>query len=623
MCGICGYIGYSCGYVNIITGIKMLLNRGYDGTGICGLNQDERAYFVSHKYATRDEGGSAPGDNISSVDLVDQHKEDFKDSSILQGFNRWRTCGSKSDINTHPHFDFTNCFSIIHNGIIENYGSIKEDLISKGIEFKSETDTEVIVNLISYHYNMTNDVESAMEESFKLLEGTWAVILLTTHEPTKMYCSRHGSPLLIGFGETFMMVSSEQSGFANYVNNYICLNDNDIICLEKRSGKVKYNKKHTYEVRKVTADLGNNTPDPYPHWTIKEINDQYDASLKAINMGSRILNTNNGETKLGGLEQHIDELLEVEHLILIGCGTSYNSGLFTSNIFKEISGFNTVQVYDGANFSIYDIPQKGKTSIILISQSGETKDLFKCVTIAKENDILLIGVINVVDSLIAREVDCGVYLNAGREVAVASTKSFTSQCIVLYMIAVWFAQKRNINKQRRIKIIEDLRRLPVDIQSALELATEKSAKIASALYQVSSLFVLGKDRGEAIGLEGALKIKELTEIHAEGYSCSALKHGPLSLVGPNVPTLMVNTSGQYYLQNQAIRDELTSRDSKVYIITDIKPDNGYEDYILIPSNSTFKELLAIIPIQLLAYEMTLLRGKNPDFPKNLAKIITV
>ena len=619
MCGICGFIGHIPGYNQTIDGIKMLLNRGYDGTGICALDTfyDEmgnlKSQFICKKYATRSD--------VSSVDLVDSHRDLFTNATVLQGFNRWRTCGAKNDINTHPHFDHKKNFSIIHNGIIENYATIKMDLINKGIPFLSETDTEVIVNLISYNYDQSKDIKLAMEESFKKLEGTWAIILLSTHSPNKMYCARHGSPLLIGFGDNFMMVASEQSGFSNYVNNYICLNDHDIICLEKKNGIVIYNKQHDYLVRKVTNEPGNTTPTPYPHWTLKEINDQYDASLKAINLGSRIFN--NEEVKLGGLDLCSDELVNIDNLILLGCGTSYFSALYISYLFKEISGFNTVQVFDGAKFNSNDIPSIGKTALLFISQSGETKDLFPCISIAKDKDLLMIGVINAIDSVIAREVHCGVYLNAGKEVGVASTKSFTSQCIVLHLIAIWFAQKRLLNKHKRIKIIEDLRRLPIDIKSTINLSLEKSKRIAKSLYKLNSLLILGKGNAEAIAQEGALKIKELTCLHAEGYSCSALKHGPLSLVGIDVPVIMVNNNGIDFLANQAIRDEITSRDAHVYGISDTPLDDKYIETFLIPTNQTFANLLSIIPMQLLAYEISLLKSLNPDQPKNLAKVVTV
>jgi glucosamine--fructose-6-phosphate aminotransferase (isomerizing) len=407
------------------------------------------------------------------------------------------------------------------------------------------------------------------------------------------------------------MVSSEQSGFSNYVNNYISINDNDIICLEKKNGTVVYNKHHNYKMHKITNEFGAFSPDPYAHWTIREINEQYDAALKAINMGSRLLN--NCETKLGGFEMHAKELIEIDNLIILGCGTSYHSSLYSSHIFKEIAGFNTVSVHDGANFSTYDIPKSGKTALIFVSQSGETKDLYRCISIGKDKDLLMIGVINVVDSQIAREVHCGVYLNAGREVAVASTKAFTSQCIVLHLIAIWFSQNKNGNNNihKRSKIIEDLRRLPIDIKSTIDLSIEKAKNVAKTIYENNSLFILGKDKAEAIAKEGALKIKEITCIHAEGYSCAALKHGPLSLVGPNVPTIMINIAGNNFLQNQAIGDELVARDCDVYVISDEKPTNKYKDHFLIPSNQTFADLLSVIPLQLLAYEIALLKNLYP------------
>jgi len=290
---------------------------------------------------------------------------------------------------------------------------------------------------------------------------------------------------------------------------------------------------------------------------------------------------------------------------------------------KEISGFNSIQVFDGAEFTKYDIPKLGKTALVLISQSGETKDLFRCLEIGKENNLIMIGVINVVDSLIAREVTCGVYLNAGREVAVASTKAFTTQVTVLYMMAVWFAQIRNLNDIRRCKIISDMRRIPFDIKMTIEISEKKAEETANYIKNTNSLFLIAKGQTEAIAKEGSLKIKEIGYIHSEAYSSSALKHGPLSLICQETPVILIIPNDDNFAKNQGVCEEIKSRDTPVIGISDIPLGNNYKIKFIVQKNNTFKDLLCVIPLQLIAYKVALLKGTNPDFPKNLAKIITV
>jgi glucosamine--fructose-6-phosphate aminotransferase (isomerizing) len=612
MCGICGFIGFFDGFNYGFDGIQMLLNRGFDSLGVCTINNNE---FIARKFISNDGNVEDMVNNLKNVTGT------FTDASNIIFHSRWRVCGAKTEINCHPHIDYTNRFSIVHNGIIENYMEIKNKLEAQGIPFRSQTDTEVIVNLISILYDKYNDIEKAMEETFNQLEGTWGIVLLAKEFPNKMFCARHGSPLLIGYGDNYMMVASEQSGFYKYVNNYICLNDHDIVVLEKKDNKIIFHKKNNYTIRKITSDLGNKTPDPYPHWTIKEIYEQYDASLRAMGMGSRI--SNDKEVKLGGLDDHIDDLKRINNLILLGCGTSYHAGLYTSNTFKEISGFGTVQIFDGAEFTKYDIPKSGKTALIFISQSGETKDLYRCIEIGRDNNLLMIGVVNVVDSLIAREVTCGVYLNAGREVAVASTKAFTTQVIVLSLIAVWFAQIRNINDNKRETIIKWLRRLPLDIKTTIDNCIETTKEVAKKLVNNNSLFIIGKGKCDPIGKEGALKIKEIGYVHAESYSSSALKHGPLSLLGKNTPVIMIVPNDEHYGKNIGVADEIKSRDSQIFGISDTDMTNIFNINIRIPKNDYYSSLLANIPLQLIAYELAVLKGTNPDKPSNLAKVVTV
>lgn len=613
MCGICAYIGFGNGYKHIYFGLSMLQNRGYDSAGICGINDSK---LVVRKYASTEKTALEMLANMDNV---------FDGCHIIQAHSRWACQGAKTDLNAHPHVDFFGNFSIVHNGIIENYEEINNELIDKhNIYCKSQTDTEVIVNLISMYYNKVKNTELAIRLALDRLEGTWGLVIFNRLEPNRMYCARHGSPLLIGIEDNFAMVASEQSGFCAYIKNYICLNDNDIVILEKdyTNNSIKFHKKSEYITKKVTADCECITPKPYPHWTLKEIWEQPDTVKKAIGLGGRIIN--DSTVKLGGLEMQ-ENLKDIKHLIILGCGTSYNAGMHVLHIFKKISGFETVQLFDGAEFNKYDIPQGKKTGFILLSQSGETRDLYQVLQIAKEFNIITIGIINVVDSLIAREVDCGIYLNAGKEVGVASTKVFTAQIIVLMLVAVWFSQIRNDKYiEIRRNIIRDIQQLPFDIKGTLDSCTDLCKNVAESLINENSCFILGKGSCESIAYEGALKIKEIGYIHAEGYSSSALKHGPYSLIRKGLPIIVVNPDDEYKINNKILIEEIKARDANIICITNnIIINKNVDTTILVKSNNTFNGILCLIAMQLIGYYLSCTKNKNPDLPNNLAKTVSV
>ena len=606
MCGISAFIGNNNAFKRILDSLLQLQNRGYDSAGISVLENGE---IITRKHASTNEH--------TALDLLSTYNYE---SNIGIGHTRWATHGAKTDINSHPHVSFNSNFSLVHNGIIENYQEIKTFLASKGINNKSQTDTEVIVNLIAHHFEESSNVMDAIEKTTEQLTGTWGIAVLYKDEPNKIYCTRHGSPLLIGVDDAVAMVTSEQSGFCNLFTKYIVLNNRDICTIEYTDDKIKIVTKDVY-VEKNTLNTNNVlTPAPYPHWTIKEINEQVDSSLRAISLGGRLLSSN--EVKLGGLNDNVETLQEIDNIIILGCGTSYHAGMIGVVYFKEICEFNSVQLFDGAEFTKYDIPKFGNTAIILLSQSGETKDLHRCIKIAQDTDLFMIGLVNVVDSLIAREVHCGCYLNAGREVAVASTKAYTSQVILLSMMATWFSQIKNTHKLARIRIIKDLRQLYLDIEKTVYLCEEKMDTIVPLFKDRASCFLLGKNKGESIAREGALKIKEISYIHAEGYSTSSLKHGPFALLDEGFPVVLIAPEDEYYSKSLNAYEEIKSRHAEVIMITDHQ-DCDKENAIVIPYNQTFRHLLSIIPLQILAYKLSLDRGLNPDMPRNLAKVVTV
>ena len=608
MCGIIAILGLENCNTFLWNSLYQLQNRGYDSAGICTINKIENN-FQTIKYAS---------DNIFALDKLKNNLNILDDNNIGIAHTRWATHGEKNDINSHPHLSSDNKIAIVHNGIIENYKEIKIFLQDKSIEFKSETDSEVICNLISYYYR-DNDIKQSINLALDDLQGTWSLVILCIDNPEKLFCTRHGSPLLIGINNNYAMISSEISGFCNKINNYFVLDNNDVCEIEKNSENlIKVNTEKKYIKHTLKFNNIDLSPYPYQYWSLKEINEQIDSSLRAISLGGRLLSMN--QVKLGGLDIFEDELKEIEHLILLGCGTSYYAGMLGSYYFKELCDFTTIQVFDGGEFDLKSIPKNGKTAFILLSQSGETKDLFRCIEIAKERNIFMIGIINVVDSMIAREVNCGCYLNAGREVAVASTKSFTSQVIILTMISIWFCQKKNENLESRKKLIKDLRRLYLDIEKITELSEDYFSNFINKIYKKQSLFILGRNKSYPIALEGALKIKEMTYIHAEGYSTNSLKHGPFSLLDDGFPVILIDIDPFYRSKVENTYEELKSRKAMIITISNYQNDL-YENNIIIPDNDSYGSLLSVIVIQLLSYYIAKKKGINMDFPRNLAKSV--
>jgi glucosamine--fructose-6-phosphate aminotransferase (isomerizing) len=632
-----GVIGSKKTYNFILDGLKQLQNRGYDSAGLCLYNNN----FKIYKYIS---------DNKQAIKKI----ENINDKTVYNigiGHTRWATHGKITIDNCHPHKSNDGNICVIHNGIIENYKEIKNFLIDKGINFYSETDTEVICNLISY-YNRNNNILISIKKSIKLFTGTWGIVILKKDD-NKMYFTRKGSPLLVGINkeENYAIITSEKSGFCNKIKEYIVLDNYDICFLEKNSkinffsekalidtdhkyidiiSKIdntfknditnyKFNitdelylhSEHIYnKINNITFNE-DNTPGKYIYWTLKEIEEQKESSLRALGMGGRIIDN---KIELGGLENKKNELKKIDNIIFLGCGTSYNAGHFVSHYFKNSRLFNTIQVIDGAEFSCNDIPKYGKTCCIFISQSGETLDLIRCIDICKNNNVLTLGVINVVDSTIARETDCGCYVNSGREVGVASTKSFTSQVIVLLLIYLWFSND--------IEIIKTLHTLNNDIETILDNSREYIKKWIPLLKNKNSIFILGKDECYSLSREASLKIKEISYIHAESSPASSLKHGPFGLLEKDFPVILIDIGIKNRHKMINVFNEVKCRGANIFTITDdinLKRDNTF----IIDTKSKFKNLLSIIPLQFLSFYLSIDRKINPDFPRNLAKVVTV
>ena len=605
MCGIVAFLGNDNYKEYILSGLKLLQNRGYDSVGVC-FNFDNNLHTL--KYAS--------GNTNDSLEKLERCIIDSQYiSNCAIGHTRWATHGGKTDINAHPHSDNKKRISVVHNGIIENFQDIKIKLLNKGYFFDSQTDTEVISVLIGYHLDNNETVENAIKNTIEELRGSWALVIMHCNYPNKLWITRNGSPLLLGMENEYIMVASEQIAFSNYIKKYIVLDKDDIIEISKENDTITYTKNiNKYSIQKREDTHIELTPSGFKHWMLKEIEEQPEAIIRAMNNGGRI--ESNSRVKLGGLDMYKSVLLKLNHIIILGCGTSYHSGLWSLDIFKNLDIFYTVTAYDGAEFNVKDIPKNGETGVILLSQSGETKDLHRCIQIAKDYKLITIGVVNVKDSLIARETDCGVYLNAGREVAVASSKSFTNQCVVLVLIAIWFSQNRETCIEARIQMINDLHNISFQMQKIIDNKGLLS-NIIKYITPAKSIFLLGKGKEEAIAKEGALKLKEIVYIHAEGYSSSALKHGPFALIDDGLPIIILDTDNENRDKNRNAYQEIKARNAYVVRISDV------EGELKIERNKTFAGLLANVYIQLLSYYIAIEKGHNPDYPKNLAKVVTV
>jgi len=615
MCGIIGYLGSEIFVPYILDGLRLLLNRGYDSVGISTILGD---VLKTIKHASTND--------FNSLEIVEKEvlNENFN-SSIGIGHTRWATHGAKTSTNAHPHGDTKDRISIVHNGIIENYHELKNYLIELGYTFKSKTDTEVISVFIGKYLDDGQTIIEAISTTIQQLQGTWALVIIHKDFPNKMWITRNGSPLLLGMEDEYIMVASEQIAFGNYIEKYIVLENHDIIEISKEGRTIQYSENiHSYSLKQNTHVEIEKIQNKYKHWMLKEIMEQSDAVNRAMNNGGRI---SDNRIKFGGLDCHKAELLKINHLILLGCGTSYHSGLWALTIFKKLEIFDTVSVYDGAEFSAKDIPNSGVSGFVFLSQSGETKDLHRCIHIANDRGIIKIGIVNVVDSMIARETDCGVYLNAGREVAVASTKSFTNQCVVLAMMAIWFSQWKGTMAENRYEMIRDLRNLSFHINNILKHINDVNPILEEWLSHEShtnTMFILGKGPYEAIAKEGALKIKEVSYIHAEGYSSSALKHGSFALIVENTPIIVLNLGDEYKEKNNNVCQEIQARGANVLLIEEydeLKPCS--HNVFTINNNKTFLGILANIYLQIISYNIAIRRENNPDYPRNLAKVVTV
>lgn len=603
--------------------LRILEARGYDSAGISTVNKIGDLHTT--KYASKSSTNDA-------IELVSKDLSNHHESCVGIAHTRWATHGGATDNNSHPHLDQDGRIAVVHNGIIENYASLKSYLKENhNIIFQSDTDTEVIAQMIGLFVRQGQNIFEAVKMTLEKLRGTWGLVILDRKNPESLIVAKNGSPMLIGIDKDKTFVSSESVAFGKYTKKFIELEDNEIVVLTSRFNSSEISRIRTSEVQEIIT-----SPSPFTHWTLKEIMEQPESLFRALNYGSRL--TEDDSSILYELSSNSEYIGGIKHLLIAACGTSLFAGMLGSYFMCQLGSFDTVQIIDAAELEEFHLPSPIHGGLLVISQSGETKDVHRALMLAKNIGIPCFSIINAVNSLIAMSTQCSIYLNAGRENAVASTKAFSSQVTILALVSLWFS-KRAVHtnseeenfKIRRREMVDRLHRLPTSIGMTTSIDIRKQCyDIASKLHETNcqNIFVLGKGTCMPIAYEGALKIKEISYIHAEGYSGGALKHGPFALINQGTPIIFIITDDQHASKMKISVEEIHARGAFPITITDIP--NIWKNYtkdmghvIYIPSNGILTSLLAVVPLQFIAYELSLLRGINPDRPRHLAKTVTV
>jgi glucosamine--fructose-6-phosphate aminotransferase (isomerizing) len=631
---------------HIFNSLELIQNRGYDSIGICYYNSSNTKYEIIKKASTGKQDCFELVQFLYETNNLEEqvkYKQELF-SKIALGHTRWATHGGKTDNNAHPHFSQNRQIILVHNGIINNFMILKEFLQSKNYNFYSDTDSEVIANLIEYYIIiMECNIEEALQKALSQLEGTWALVIIYTKQLDTYYVTRKGSPLLLGYNNDFIICTSETNGFAGLISDYIPLKDNNIIKISNASFSnliakdssnpigQQINDLKNYSIKKVCYENIIENKGLYSHWMIKEIMEQPETIQKAYNYGGRI---HKNIIKLGGLDNIRNIINYIEFVYIIGCGTSYNAALIGEHYLNEIKKFVCVKSVNACEFnenSLPNIKNFSTTLCIFLSQSGETMDVYNCLKICKAKNCITLGIINKVDSLIAREVYCGIYINAGTEISVASTKSFTSMLIVLSLLSMWFVNNDYYNNTTKI---DSIRMLPNSVNQLLNDISfmNKISRLKDFLLvnSLTSIFILGKDKLYPIACEGALKIKEVCYIHSEGFSASSLKHGPFALLDTsNITLLLIDYNNTKDYNNlKSTYYEIIARETNIFVITN---SNNVVDelkliddkFIVLLNLDYYNEILYIITLQKLAYIISISKHINPDKPRNLAKVVSV
>ncbi|MBI5724183.1 MAG: glutamine--fructose-6-phosphate transaminase (isomerizing) [Planctomycetes bacterium] len=612
MCGIVGYVGAKKAGSVLIEGLKRLEYRGYDSAGIC-VQHEGRLHIKK-----------SPG-RISLLEEKLAGENGIASGTVGIAHTRWATHGEPNEVNAHPHTDSKGRIALAHNGIIENYVTLKQFLQSKGRQFVSQTDTEVLTQLIGEFYDTgVRPLERAVQAALREVTGTYGIVVMSADEPDKIVAARKGSPMIIGVGKDEYVIASDASAIIEHTANVVYFNDNEMAVVSRQGLRTMTidNVPLTKEVQQVEFTLEQIAKGGYEHFMLKEICEQPEVLRQTL---SGRLDLRDMRVVLGGLGGVMRELVKTKRLILTGCGTAWHAGLVGEYIFESLARIPTEVEY-GSELRYRNPIIEDGTTVIAISQSGETADTLAAVRETKEKGALTLGVINVVGSTIARETDAGVYLHAGPEIGVASTKAFTCQVAVETMIALMLGRRRYMAQERMEFYLDALSQIPDQVATVLK-QTDAIRDIARKYVEYGNWLFLGRGYNYPIALEGALKLKEISYIHSEGMPAAEMKHGPIALIHEGMPVVFIAPKGPIYDKICSNIEEVRARKGRVIVVAtegDDKINRLAEHVIRVPdAPPALQPLLTVVPLQLLAYHAAVARGCNVDKPRNLAKSVTV
>ena len=610
MCGIVAYKGHKNCHSILLNGLKRLEYRGYDSAGIACLNSDGKLSITKRKGKVKELEAALDVKNFDSLGIA---------------HTRWATHGKPNQINAHPHSDQSKKIALVHNGIIENYDPIKKFLISKKVKFKSETDTEVLVQLIGYFYNKGKmNFEEAVRAALQRVDGAYGIVILNTDYPDMMIAARKGSPLVLGIKEEEFFIASDISPIVKHTQDIIYLKDSEMIVINSNSYKIKSVEKDISlpkYIKKIDYKIDDYDKGNFDYFMHKEIHEQINTIPNTIN--GRV---KNGSILLQGLSDHWNKIESAEKIYITACGTSWHAGLIGKNFIERFANI-PVHVEYASEFRYNHTLIDSKTVVIAISQSGETADTLAAISKANDHGALTMGICNVAGSSVSRETECGIYTRCGHEVGVASTKAFSSQIVILYLLALKFAESKKSMSKASLKRHLDYKKSINKIKSVFK--KENSIKKIAMKYKKSKDFLyLGRGLNFPVALEGALKLKEISYIHAEGYPAAEMKHGPIALIDKDMPSVFIAPKDKTYDKIISNIQEIKSRKGKIIIITDSANDKILNelanDLIVVPKTNHYAfVILATIVLQLLAYHIAIGKKLNVDQPRNLAKSVTV
>ncbi len=610
MCGIVAYVGDRTAYPILIKGLQRLEYRGYDSAGIALLNGETHVYKCKGK--------------VKDLELLS--KDQDISGTIGMGHTRWATHGEPNDVNAHPHQSMNGKFFVVHNGIIENYSHLRKELTNRGYVFKSETDTEVLSNLIENIYlEQKVSAELAVRLALTRVVGAYGLVITCEDEPGQLIAARKGSPLVIGVGDNEYFLASDATPIVEYTDQVLYLNDEEVAVIRQDSLELKnlHNDSKTPDIKKISLSIDHIDKGDYEHFMLKEIHEQ-PVTIQDTFRGR--ISMDESKIFLGGILDVMPQLIKARRIIIVACGTSWHAGLVGEYLFEQYARI-PVEVEYASEFRYRNPILEKDDLVIAISQSGETADTLAAIRKVRETDATILGICNVAGSSISRETDAGVYTHAGIEIGVASTKAFTSQITVLTMMAIMLGSKRQALSASEYKhLIHELIQVPKKIEEILK-EEEKIAAIAAVYKDVTNALYMGRGLLFPVALEGALKLKEISYIHAEGYPAAEMKHGPIALIDENMPVLALAANDESYEKMVSNIQEVKARKGKVIAVV-TKGDKiirKMADHIIeIPDcHEAVSPLLAVVPLQILSYHIALMRGCNVDQPRNLAKSVTV